>query len=129
VGGGIFSAASVGKCALYLKGRLRELNPQEVSNAMHGLSKLGGSCGYRLDDTPGLAAAIAAAVRAAIGSYTPQNLANAAWAAAKLMERAGVEADRAALDFYRWDLLFCSTLLRRLLIIIIVIIVIIFYML
>jgi len=43
---------------------------------------------HRLDSCPGLYKEVAAAVQCRLPDFTPQNLANAAWSSAKLVEKA-----------------------------------------
>ena len=110
--------AQVASC---LRGRLSGFSPQELTNTLSALAKLGLGLG------PGLGAEAAAAGARMLGRFEPQHLANAAWACAKLLdlrnhdagqpqqpEAAGqrggdggggggpTPADRRALDFWAW---------------------------
>ena len=92
----ISGLASIGSCgvedvanklARCLLGRLDAFGAQELSNALSGLAKLGA----RLDACGALASEASVALRAMVDPRaarrcTPQNLANAAWSATKLVE-------------------------------------------
>ena len=89
-------AALVGKLVCSLRGRLAAFSPQEVANALHGLAKLGAS----LDTCPGIASEARPVLCEQLGASTPQQLANAAWACAKLLERTLLQDARDALHFW-----------------------------
>ena len=96
----------VNKLVCSLRGRLKDFCAQEVANSLHGLAKLG-AC---LDQSEGLAAEASEAIRARLPEFTSQQLANAAWACVKLIERTTRQEDRDALDFWR---LFAITVRTR----------------
>lgn len=78
--------------------RATELSAQEVANVLSSLARLG----TRVGDCEGLASQLAVALRSVRSALSPQQLANAAWAIARLLEGAR-ETTREALDF--WALL------------------------
>ena len=89
-------ASTVGKLVHSLRGRLTEFCPQEVANSLHGLAKLGA----RFDECDGIAIEAKEVICAQLLEYSPQQLANAAWATTKLLEVIKRQEDRDALDFW-----------------------------
>lgn len=101
---GVDATVAVGKFASSLCGRLGEFRPQEIANSLSGLAKLGarldGRDGSGRVQCPGLANEIQDVVVRRLTEYTPQNLANVAWATAKLLEKTMRQEDRDALNFW-----------------------------
>ena len=116
----ISGLASIGACGIdgvanklarCLLGRLGAFGAQELSNSLSGLAKLGA----RLDACGALASEASVALRAMVDPRaarrcTPQNLANAAWSATKLLELARRGGGGGSLGFWA---LFAPTVTAR----------------
>lgn len=90
-----------------LRGRLSDFSPQELSNVLNALAKMGA----RLDECEGLAGQAAVACANHLEKFTPQNLANAAHGVSKLLENAALkQQERNAFDFWR---LFAPAIVQR----------------